>query len=591
MARVETIFDGKLTLAECDVVVQFQNYGWQTMYKRYMSNVIKALDIHSDISRLYLLVQLNITTNNFEATLLKIQHENKLIISPDAVQLTKNLKDIIPDADPIYLDLAGEFYSNNDDKLDEFIDQITTNKRSYPKLKEYNEHVNHLAIVKNLRNGFTVQEFLKMCPDPVNYFKNIKLNAASTHYDESMSYLSDRYNLVSMAKLRTELLKNKYNLTNTVESLQADLAPVYLKTKRKSLSIRLMVNYKNTENIEFLKEIAYLDHKDEILNHIESVKTVHKIQVEQAKSIGKLNTCECCFDNELLTSEVFSCPAGHIFCAACIKKGTEVAVGGSKVDIKCFADCDEEFNLTMIKNIVDDKLYQRIMRLKQAQEIKAADIEGLETCAFCDYSVILSPDLKIINCLNPECKKETCRQCREESHFPYRCDQIEKAPEVEVRTMIENKMTEVLIRICYHCKRKFVKEDGCNKMTCSCGKKMCYICRKPVDSNYAHFYHQEVMENKCPLYTDENIVHTTAVEAAARLIINELKIKKPELLRNIDINKILPALKKSNNSPNIQESALDINKVVATVIGQNVEDINNLKDMRSLEPKVKKRRY
>lgn len=49
------------------------------------------------------------------------------------------------------------------------------------------------------------------------------------------------------------------------------------------------------------------------------------------------------------------------------------------------------------------------MRLKQAQEIKAADIEGLETCAFCDYSVILSPDLKIINCLNPECKKETCR--------------------------------------------------------------------------------------------------------------------------------------------------------------------------------------
>lgn len=84
---------------------------------------------------------------------------------------------------------------------------------------------------------------------------------------------------------------------------------------------------------------------------------------------------------------------------------------------------------------------------------------------------------------------------------------------------------------------------------------------------------------RCPLYTDENIVHTTAVEAAARLIINELKLKKPDLLKNIDINKILPALKKSNNSPNSQVSALDVNKVVATVIGQNVEDINNLKDM------------
>lgn len=139
-------------------------------------------------------------------------------------------------------------------------------------------------------------------------------------------------------------------------------------------------------------------------------------------------------------------------------------------------------------------------------------------------------------------------------------------------------------------------------MICTCGKQMCYICRQPVDSNYDHFYNEKVIKNKyvllttnklynikkcihllsiirCPLYTDENIVHTTAVEAAARLIINELKIKKPELLRNIDINKILPALKKPNKIPTTQKSALDINKIVATIIGQNVEDINNLKDM------------
>ena len=49
------------------------------------------------------------------------------------------------------------------------------------------------------------------------------------------------------------------------------------------------------------------------------------------------------------------------------------------------------------------------MRQKQAQEIRAANIEGLETCAFCDYSVILSPEHRVISCLNPECKKETCR--------------------------------------------------------------------------------------------------------------------------------------------------------------------------------------
>jgi len=157
-----------------------------------MSNVIKVIDIHSDISRLYLLIKLDAEFNNLEDTLLILQTEEKLIHSPDAVQLTNSLKDILPDADPIYLDLVGEFYIHDDDKLFEFIGQITTNKKTYLKVQEYNEHINHLAIVKNLRDSFTVQEFLKMCPDPVNYFKNVKQNSSSIHYNESLSYLSDR---------------------------------------------------------------------------------------------------------------------------------------------------------------------------------------------------------------------------------------------------------------------------------------------------------------------------------------------------------------------------------------------------------------
>lgn len=36
----------------------------------------------------------------------------------------------------------------------------------------------------------------------------------------------------------------------------------------------------------------------------------------------------------------------------------------------------------------------------------------------------------------------------------------------------------VKIRICYRCKVKFMKEEGCNKMICKCGVIMCYVCRK-----------------------------------------------------------------------------------------------------------------
>jgi hypothetical protein len=44
----------------------------------------------------------------------------------------------------------------------------------------------------------------------------------------------------------------------------------------------------------------------------------------------------------------------------------------------------------------------------------------------------------------------------------------------------------VCYRTCWKCGKKFIKEDGCNKMKCTCGALMCYICRQPV-KDYSHF--------------------------------------------------------------------------------------------------------
>lgn len=68
------------------------------------------------------------------------------------------------------------------------------------------------------------------------------------------------------------------------------------------------------------------------------------------------------------------------------------------------------------------------------------------------------------------------------------------------------------------------------------------------------------------------------MEAAARITVNELKEKKPELLGKIDIDKLLPGIKKYNAQVN-WSSIEDVNQLLATVTGENVEDINNLKDM------------
>ena len=117
---------------------------------------------------------------------------------------------------------------------------------------------------------------------------------------------------------------------------------------------------------------------------------------------------------------------------------------------------------------------------------------GLEQCPFCPFATIMDtkPDEnKIFICQNPDCGKESCRLCKEISHIPLRCEEVEKDAEVRKRTYIENKMTEAMIRKCWKCSKPFVKMDGCNKMTCDCGASMCYLCRQPV-KDYKHFYGQ-----------------------------------------------------------------------------------------------------
>lgn len=78
------------------------------------------------------------------------------------------------------------------------------------------------------------------------------------------------------------------------------------------------------------------------------------------------------------------------------------------------------------------------------------------------------------------------------NHVPLKCDEVIKTD--KARLLIEEKMTEALIRTCYKCKRAFFKEEGCNKMTCTCGALMCYVCDKPI-KDYKHFNAQGGMNS------------------------------------------------------------------------------------------------
>ena len=107
---------------------------------------------------------------------------------------------------------------------------------------------------------------------------------------------------------------------------------------------------------------------------------------------------------------------------------------------------------------------------------------------------------------------------------------MEKDAEVRKRTYIENKMSEALMRKCWSCKKPFVKVDGCNKMTCQCGAQMCYLCRQPVKS-YGHFYGQggqPTAQKKCPLFSNNDVVHEREVAQTALEAKNKMDQENPE---------------------------------------------------------------
>lgn len=97
-------------------------------------------------------------------------------------------------------------------------------------------------------------------------------------------------------------------------------------------------------------------------------------------------------------------------------------------------------------------------------------------------------------------------------------------------------MTRALMRNCPKCQRAFVKEEGCNKMTCPyCYTASCYECRRIIDG-YGHFDRQNTNQikvgsnSKCMLW-DPSIEqrHTEEVSAAAKRAMQEVKKHNPDV--------------------------------------------------------------
>lgn len=287
----------------------------------------------------------------------------------------------------------------------------------------------------------------------------------------------------------------------------------------------LVIPWKTRQNIKNLPKPS--NHLDEVLScEIEFLQNERtkalldqdyeiaaKINQELAMEDNALYECQCCYDNEFSFEEIIQCTEGDLFCIECLQRYIESMVfGGTKIayPLKCMNSinkCPGFFTEVMIEKALQKtpKILAKYNETMFHDNLMKSEL-SLVSCYHCQSQYEMADDSgNVLHC--PSCHASTCRLCGEESHIPLKCSEVEKKSQTEKRLKIEEAMAEARIRECPTCHKRFFKTEGCNKMTCTCGTMICYICRAKIDKErYAHFCqtphcnHQSCQ--KCLLYTD-----------------------------------------------------------------------------------------
>lgn len=193
-------------------------------------------------------------------------------------------------------------------------------------------------------------------------------------------------------------------------------------------------------------QVAYYSHEKEIKDYIKRQKAELVTEKRKASKNGTFKSCSCCFDNEVLPRDVSMCNLGCVFCKSCVIQSSEVHFSEGKFQFPCLANCSSFFSRDTLKAVLSPKLFSKIAQKRATEKLKQAGVVGLEFCQFCDFATVPDEESPVFRCFNLGCMIESCRLCKEKSHIPLRCDQVEQDEDTRARIFVENKMTDALLR-------------------------------------------------------------------------------------------------------------------------------------------------
>ena len=91
--------------------------------------------------------------------------------------------------------------------------------------------------------------------------------------------------------------------------------------------------------------------------------------MEEARNNNALQECGCCYNDECLLEDMFSCKDGHNFCQDCIQRASEVAMGDGKITLQCLGSCKANFDITVLQKALRPDFFSKWFRKIQMAEI------------------------------------------------------------------------------------------------------------------------------------------------------------------------------------------------------------------------------
>ncbi|KAF1943204.1 hypothetical protein EJ02DRAFT_443455 [Clathrospora elynae] len=231
---------------------------------------------------------------------------------------------------------------------------------------------------------------------------------------------------------------------------------------------------------------------------IEEVKQAEEANLEQAQMNKQMGECACCFDDVPL-NRMISCDGDHVhfYCMNCPRRQIETQMGQSRCRPRCFGvnDCNGTFSRRQLQEVLSEKTFERLEHMQQLEDLKAAGLDFLSECPFCDFKMECPPvDIdKEFRCQNTKCAKTSCRLCEKESHIPLSCEESNKDGQITLRHIVEEAI---------------------------------YVCSKNV-ADYNHF--GEVQSGKCPLHENIEDRHEQEVKRAADEAMAKVRADNPGL--------------------------------------------------------------